>query len=408
MSTQPDRTWPLDASLRGYLLERLESFCALSSPSGDSAGVERMARAYGQELEALGLEVRLEPHTSGPVLVAHAPKAQPPYLLVVGHLDTVLPARPVQRSAGRLCGSGAVDMKGGLVAFLGALHLLKGRGQALPPNLAVVLVPDEETSGTASQQAMASWGPHAAAVLVVEPGEQEGPRETLVLGRKGMAEFRVAFRGASAHSGLAFHRGRSALLAAARFAQQASQLSRGLTTVNLARLVAGDRGFVEDLARQASLLGTSERLNVVPDTAILQGEFRFAEEVEGKHTAEALAQFAQAVGQETGVGVELTLGSWVPPVEARAGLWLAELAQELARSMGLDLEVETCRGGISLPNFLNRPDLPVLDGLGPVGGGMHTEEEYVELGSLERRVALLAALLRALPAALHARLEKTS
>jgi di/tripeptidase len=35
----------------------------------------------------------------------------------------------------------------------------------------------------------------------------------------------------------------------------------------------------------------------------------------------------------------------------------------------------------------------VLDGLGPVGGGMHTREEYLELRSLERRVVLLADLL---------------
>jgi acetylornithine deacetylase/succinyl-diaminopimelate desuccinylase-like protein len=37
--------------------------------------------------------------------------------------------------------------------------------------------------------------------------------------------------------------------------------------------------------------------------------------------------------------------------------------------------------------------LPVLDGLGPVGGGMHTREEYVELRSLQRRIVLLADLL---------------
>jgi glutamate carboxypeptidase len=54
------------------------------------------------------------------------------------------------------------------------------------------------------------------------------------------------------------------------------------------------------------------------------------------------------------------------------------------------------RGGISFPNFLPDPaTLPVLDGLGPVGGGMHTRGEYVSLVSLERRVALLADLLEA-------------
>jgi hypothetical protein len=56
--------------------------------------------------------------------------------------------------------------------------------------------------------------------------------------------------------------------------------------------------------------------------------------------------------------------------------------------------VERERGGISFPNFL--PDtsrMPVLDGLGPVGDGMHTREELVSLPSLARRIVLLADLL---------------
>ena len=54
------------------------------------------------------------------------------------------------------------------------------------------------------------------------------------------------------------------------------------------------------------------------------------------------------------------------------------------------------RGGISFPNFLLDPGrIPVLDGLGPVGGGMHTREEFVDLRSLRRRIVLLADLLAA-------------
>ncbi len=66
----------------------------------------------------------------------------------------------------------------------------------------------------------------------------------------------------------------------------------------------------------------------------------------------------------------------------------------LAAAAGWRLEIEEERGGISFPNFLPDPDrIPVLDGLGPIGGGMHTREEYVELRSLGRRIVLLADLL---------------
>ncbi|HYN21951.1 MAG TPA: M20/M25/M40 family metallo-hydrolase, partial [Thermoanaerobaculia bacterium] len=73
---------------------------------------------------------------------------------------------------------------------------------------------------------------------------------------------------------------------------------------------------------------------------------------------------------------------------------LSERAVALAAARGWKLEVERERGGISFPNFLPDPGrLPVLDGLGPVGGGMHTREEFVELRSLRRRIVLLADLL---------------
>ena len=70
------------------------------------------------------------------------------------------------------------------------------------------------------------------------------------------------------------------------------------------------------------------------------------------------------------------------------------MASAARRGWRLDLEEE--RGGISFPNFLPDPGrIPVLDGLGPVGGGMHTREEFVDLNSLRRRIVLLADLLAA-------------
>jgi glutamate carboxypeptidase len=70
---------------------------------------------------------------------------------------------------------------------------------------------------------------------------------------------------------------------------------------------------------------------------------------------------------------------------------------ELAARNGLELEVERDRGGISFPNFLASPEsVPVVDGLGPTGDGMHLRSEHLNLDSLGRRVVLLADLLATL------------
>jgi acetylornithine deacetylase/succinyl-diaminopimelate desuccinylase-like protein len=171
-------------------VDLLEELTAISSPSGDAAGLGRIAARLAAELASRGLtaEVRrgLEGHANGerdragadpraqPVLHARGPAgpagggASPGgHLLLLGHFDTVLPAAPPRRTAERLAATGAVDMKGGLAAFIGALDLLARRGVAPPDNLLLVAVPDEEVGGELSRAAVARWGEQARAVWVL-------------------------------------------------------------------------------------------------------------------------------------------------------------------------------------------------------------------------------------------------
>jgi glutamate carboxypeptidase len=62
--------------------------------------------------------------------------------------------------------------------------------------------------------------------------------------------------------------------------------------------------------------------------------------------------------------------------------------------LGLRL-TEGAAGGGSDANFVAALGIPVLDGLGPLGDGAHSSQEYVEIDSLPERAALLAALMSA-------------
>jgi glutamate carboxypeptidase len=55
-------------------------------------------------------------------------------------------------------------------------------------------------------------------------------------------------------------------------------------------------------------------------------------------------------------------------------------------------------GGTCDGNKLAAAGLPVVDSLGPVGGDLHSEREYVHLGSLIERAKLSALLLLKLAA----------
>jgi glutamate carboxypeptidase len=386
-------------------LNFLRELTAISSESGDPAGLRRAAELLAAALRERGLatEIRDEaPHAGAPplpVLYARGTNNERAHLLLIGHLDTVLPAVEPRLDGDRLVATGAIDMKGGLAAFVGALDLLHFREERPPSDLLLVVVPDEEVAGALSQAAVRRWGETARALWVLEPGEPAGDAETMVAGRRGMFLWRLEARGQCAHSGLHYWEGRSALAAAARWVTEAEALSRpdGGPTVNAARFVAGDTTFVEGLATTHAFLGTERQLNVVPDRAVVEGETRYIRAAEKDDLARRLEALARDVAVASGTEISFAVSGTIPPVDphgphAGAG----RNAAALAAAAGWRLEIEEERGGISFPNFLPDPGrIPVLDGLGPVGGGMHTREEFVDLRSLRRRIVLLADLLAA-------------
>lgn len=385
--------------------ELLEELCAISSASGDADGVRRVAERVGAALAGHGLAIEVRDEDDGgptrqPLLVARGPATGERFLLLVSHLDTVLPALRPRRDGDRLVATGALDTKGGLAALVGALDLLAARGVPPAADLLLLAVPDEEASGVVSEAAVGRWGAGARAMLVLEPGEARGDAETLVAGRRGLTEWTLDVRGRASHSGLAYWEGRSALGAAAAWCAAGLGLSeRGHgVTVNIARLVAGDTDFVDALEHNFALLRTSRRRNVVAERALAEGEVRYLSQPPGDALLAELGELASRVAAEHEVEMVFSTGGHLPPVEAGgAGAELVQRARDIARRHGWQLEVEEDRGGISFPNYVaDIGRIPTLDGLGPVGGGMHTREEWVSLRSLERRVALLAELLASL------------
>jgi glutamate carboxypeptidase len=383
----------------------LVELCSISSASGDAAGSRRVAERLARELGRHGLhtEISEAPDADGvalPTLIARGPATRDGHLLVVGHLDTVLPAIPPQLDGDRLLATGALDMKGGLAMLVGSLSLLARRGRKAPDDLLVVVVPDEETGGQISGQAVRRWSERARAVLVIEPGERRGDGETLVAGRRGLAEWRLEVTGTPSHSGLAFWQGRSALIAAAEWAVKARALASPGEgpTVNVARVVAGTTDLVDNREVGLELLGTSRQRNVVPERAIVEGEVRFLAPADRGRMLTALSDLAAATATAHGVVAEFAAGTGVPPVDPHGpGAPLVERVVTLGANRGLSLEVEADRGGISFPNYLSDPSrIAVIDGLGPVGDGMHTRDEWLDLRSLDRRVVLLADLLETL------------
>src|SRR5687767_5840283 len=151
------------AAIARRATRELEALVAVSSPSGDVHGAEECAAVCAALLPA---EAEVErPECSTP---AHAPDLLATLhgsgarrILLLGHVDTVIGHahhKPIARDGDRLLGSGAVDMKGGVVLALGALRALAGRGADFA-EVALLLVCDEEwrTAPFAHAPRFAGW-----------------------------------------------------------------------------------------------------------------------------------------------------------------------------------------------------------------------------------------------------------
>jgi glutamate carboxypeptidase len=401
----PKRAGSLPREILESATKLLVDLCTISSASGDHEGIRQVAARVAAELGKRGLSADVgtesdEDNKPQPVLIACGPKAGEHYLLLVGHMDTVLDAAPPRMEGGRLYATGALDMKAGFAMLVGALDLLTHRGQQPPEDLMLVAVPDEEVGGTIAERAVRRWATDARALLVIEPGEARGDGETLVAGRRGLCEWRLDVTGRAAHSGLAYWQGRSALAAAADWSAQAQRMSEPGPgpTVNVARLVAGDSDFVNGLAANFALLGTSRRRNVISERALAEGEVRFLSPADGERILDRLERLTDTLTAHYDVKMLFARGTSVPPVDPHGpGAPIVERVVGLAAARGWQLEVEDDRGGISFPNYVaDATKVPIVDGLGPVGNGMHTREEYLDLASFERRIVLLADLLASL------------
>ena len=124
-------------------------------------------------------------------------------LLFNGHIDTMPhgekeawkhdPLLPVIEN-GKLYGLGSTDMKGGLMASVMAVKLIKDSGLELPCNIKIMSVADEEGGGNGTIVSMMN-GDSGDAAVVCEPSDNE-----ILTAHMGFVFFKVTVRGKALHS----------------------------------------------------------------------------------------------------------------------------------------------------------------------------------------------------------------
>ena len=370
-------------SYQQELLQRLKILVNIDSGTGQTEGINQIMTYLEQWLRDIGFAVTL--HRSdifGDNLIARRPGRGHLRLLLVGHVDTVYPqgaaaTQPFQVREGLASGPGIIDMKSGVLMGLYVLQALLETGFEEYGELVVVFNNDEEVGSPGSAPLLREIARQVDVGLVLEPSRS---MEIVTDARKGADRYVMEVLGVPAHSGAEPHRGRSAVI----------ELAHKMIAVhNLNSLFPG-------VTFNVTRIGSSELLNVVPDTARCHISVR-AYTQEGLDLAAAALEQIAAGHSIPGTHTSLarTRGR-VPYVATSEVMRLLEIAQVEGKGLGFDIIAER-KGGVSDGNLLMEAGVPTLDSLGPVGGGMHDlNREYLRVDSLPVRGALLAGLIHSL------------
>ena len=386
---------------RPRLVELLEELVVTESHATHPAGVAAVAATLAAELAPMGFSLEATPQSPVPASLhwleelfspgipytdlgatysAHAAGSRG-RLLLLGDLDTAFPVgalvdTPFRIEDGRAFGPGIADMKGGLVVLVAALQALHALGIERP-DVSLVLAGDEQAGSLGSRPIIEEAAREADWCLCVECARRGG-KLMAARGHIGVGSLRIT--GTEAHTGSARDHGVNALEALARLVLAFNALSDPgagtLVTVTIAR--------------------AGRRRSIVPASAEAVVDIRTRAIEHWERTTARMQEIVADVAGDSRAEIELLVHSHRPGVvrDERTDQMLA-----LARNIGgdLDIDIDAFTSAAAGSSAFRPSAVTTLDGLGPVGAGLMTAGEHIEIDSIVPRAALLAELIHQLP-----------
>lgn len=366
----------------GRVLRRVQPWVEAETPSYDDEAISALSRRIEGELQELGARTHA---TDAPGLGRNlradfaGTDNSLDALVVLAHIDTVHPVgtletQPYRVADGRAEGPGIYDMKTGLALVVEALAWLRERGRAPRRPVRLVVTCDEEIGSHSARPLFAAAARRAFAALVPEPSLPDGSVKTA---RKGVSTYQLEIEGRAAHAGVEPEKAVSAVRELAHLLTAIYALEKTAvgTTVNVGVLKAGTAS------------------NTVPAHATAVIDVRATVPPEAERVDAGLKTLRP---ENPEAKLRLTRPEHRGPLVRTPEIAsLYEKARARAADLGFELG-EGGSGGGSDGSIMAEFGLPVLDGIGPRGGGAHAVDEHVLVDDLPFRLAFIASLLETL------------
>jgi succinyl-diaminopimelate desuccinylase len=342
-----------------------------------------LAKALDYVIDFVGPGFTVERFTSGgkPSALLYAGAPRPHFDVIFnGHVDVVpAPARLFEpRIEGdRLYARGAHDMKVSALVLAqvfreqaascagpaGQVANTAGRSADFSPRIGLQLVTDEEIGGRNGTRYQLAQGVSADFVII---GEQSGLE--IVADSKGIATVVLRATGVSGHGAYPW-RGDNALVkllvsierVLAAYPIPAEEAWR--TTVNVARIQTPNDAF-----------------NLIPDLGEAWLDVRFPSE-DTELTGRSEAEVAEIFQRFCEPGVTVGVDRADPPHHADHGRPEIARLREAVRRHGYQADFLRKHGAADGRHYYQRGVDAIIFGIG--GGGLHSDEEYADIASIE-------------------------
>jgi len=354
-----------DDSLQRELVELTCDLIAYPSTAdrpADLAAIVDYVERYARSIRGVFVQ-RFEVQQIPCLMVTLRP-TRTPTVILNGHLDVVA-ARPEQYQPviqnGRIYGRGSQDMKGACAVLMRLMKDLAARPQ--PPDIGFMFVADEEIGGFQGTNYLLDQGWRSSLFIAAEPTDLN-----ICYAAKGMVRLDITIHGRPAHGSRPWE-GTNPIAA----------LRDGL--VALEQRFPTPRDAVWATTAVPTVVRGGETLNRIPEEVTLSLDIRHVpdETPEAIETAvRACFPGATVVRNSTG-GIPLDTDPQHP--------YLARLAACAERVTGRAPQLYREHFG-SDARFYSGAGIPAIC-FGPVGAGLHSDDEWVETASLEQLYAIL-------------------
>lgn len=379
--TTRDKAYEWIDAHKDDMVDLWKQMVTIDSGIGVKEGGMEMGNLCAGILEKLGFSIRRVSYEKcGDTIIGERGDLSKPYTILMGHMDTVFfkgepEKRPFTIKDGKAYGPGVLDMKGGVTILLYAVRFLLEAGYNRY-RIKIILAGDEEVAH-GNSTASADYEKEAKGAVMGFNLETGFVDNSVVIERKGVAQYLFEVDGVGAHAGNNPEDGRSAV----------EELAHKILDIQ------AETDWQEGTTVNCGVIAGGTVANAVPEHAWVKVDVRFKTTAGMERIEKAFQTIAKKQYVESTTTCCKKLVVFPPMERLESSEKLFERAEAIAEKYGFPKAKAIAVGGGSDSAHLTACGIPTLCALGVRGQFNHTEREWAEEESLFERTKLLMALL---------------